>query len=359
MVYHIGYEYDIIGRLLDKDAVRQMSDKNINTSIIDEIYLENDDMLRNAKLAQMSLLVEIKNNEQMLSLEEEKKDPNRGIFHAIDEHVFNTETDRMRKELFIKKERLSELEEKIAVLEDRKQRLHEVKKMLLSDCPGNEETATMLLGKEKSLQLLLIQEQDRNRIAADLHDSTVQSMTALLHKVELIERFLDIDRTRAFVELSGMKDTIRGMIQEMREIIYDLRPMSLENLGLWMSVKEFLDLVQTRNQVQIQLDVDESALGRKLDDETEINLFRMIQEAVNNSAKHAQASLICVSAVVDGACLKIVISDDGIGIQEDRQDMNRSFGIRILQERANVLNAVLKISTGKSGTKIAIDLPLV
>lgn len=335
-----------------------MSDKNINTSIIDEIYLENDDMLREAKLAQMSLFVEIKNNEQMLSLEEEKKDPNRGIFHAVDEHVFNTETDRMRKELFEKKERLSELEEKIAVLEDRKQRLHEVKKLLYSDGLEKEESTMILLGKEKNLQLLRIQEQDRNRIAADLHDSTVQSMTALLHKVELIERFLDIDRTRAFVELSGMKDTIRGMIQEMREIIYDLRPMSLENLGLWMSVKEFLDLVQTRNQVQIQLDVDESAIGLELDDETEINLFRMIQEAVNNSAKHAQASLICVSAVVDEACLKIAISDDGIGIQEDRQDMNRSFGIRILQERANVLNAVLKISTGKSGTKIAIDLPL-
>ena len=335
-----------------------MSDKNINTSIIDEIYLENDDMLRDAKLAQISLLVEIKNNEQMLSLEEEKKDPNRGIFHAVDEHVFNTETDRMRKELFEKKERLSELEEKIAVLEDRIQRLHEVKKLLFSDVSEREESTTILLGKEKSLQLLRIQEQDRNRIAADLHDSTVQSMTALLHKVELIERFLDIDRTRAFVELSGMKDTIRGMIQEMREIIYDLRPMSLENLGLWMSVKEFLDLVQTRNQVQIQLDVEEAAIDLELDDETEINLFRMIQEAVNNSAKHAQASLICVSAVVDGDCLKIAISDDGIGIQEDRQDMNRSFGIRILQERANVLNAVLKISTGKSGTKIAIDLPL-
>lgn len=335
-----------------------MSDKKINTSIIDEIYLENDDMLRDAKLAQMSLLVEIKNNEQMLSLEEEKKDPNRGIFHAVDEHVFNTETDRMRKELFEKKERLSELEEKIVVLEDRKQRLHEVKKLLFSDVLEREESTTILLGKEKSLQLLRIQEQDRNRIAADLHDSTVQSMTALLHKVELIERFLDIDRTRAFVELSGMKDTIRGMIQEMREIIYDLRPMSLENLGLWMSVKEFLDLVQTRNQVQIQLDVEEAAIALELDDETEINLFRMIQEAVNNSAKHAQASLICVSAVVDGDCLKIAISDDGIGIQEDRQDMNRSFGIRILQERANVLNAVLKISTGKSGTKIAIDLPL-
>jgi len=343
---------------MNKGAVGEMSDKKNDNSIMDEIYLENEDLLRDAKLAQMSLLVEIKNNEQMLNQEEEKKDPNRGIFHAVDEHVFNTETDRMRKELYAKKERLSELEEKIAFFEDRKQRLHETKKLLYSDGLEQGSGLSESTTKEKSLQLLRIQEQDRNRIAADLHDSTVQSMTALLHKVELIERFLDIDRTRAFVELSGMKDTIRSMIQEMREIIYDLRPMSLENLGLWMSVKEFLDLVQTRNQVQIQLDVDELTIGTKLDDETEINLFRMIQEAVNNSAKHAQASLICVSAVMEQTGLKISISDDGIGMQEDHQDTNRNFGIRILQERANVLNATLSIDTGKSGTRISIEMPL-
>ena len=221
-----------------------------------------------------------------------------------------------------------------------------------------EEVAAGLVESMKSSQLLRIQEQDRNRIAADLHDSTVQSMTALLHKVELIERFLDIDRTRAFVELSGMKDNIRNMIQEMREIIYDLRPMSLENLGLWMSVKEFLDLVQIRSQLQTQLEIDEQSVSVKLDSDTEINLFRMIQEAVNNSAKHAQASLIQVSATTGNVRLLIVVSDDGIGIQETPLEDNHKFGIQILKERANVLNADLSIQTGKSGTKISIGMPL-
>lgn len=335
-----------------------MSGMNSDYSIIDEIYLENEDLLRDTKLAQMALQVEIRNNEQLLCEEEEKKDPNRGIFHAAEEHVFSSETDRMRKELFGKKEQLAELEQKVAELESRRQRFHEIKKVLYAGSIKQEEVTEITDDRMKRSQLLRIQEQDRNRIAADLHDTTVQSMTALLHKVELIERFLDIDRTRAFVELSGMKDNIRNMIQEMREIIYDLRPMSLENLGLWMSVKEFLDLIQTRNQVQTQLDVDDRSLRNKLDDETEINLFRMVQEAVNNSAKHAQASLIRVSAVTEDEKLLVVVTDDGTGIREEEQEAKRKFGIRILQERAHVLNAALNIQSGKSGTRISIELPL-
>ena len=67
-----------------------MSDMNTDYSIIDEIYLENEDKLRECKLAQVMLQVEIKNSETMLQQEEEKKDPNRGIFHTVDEHVFNS-----------------------------------------------------------------------------------------------------------------------------------------------------------------------------------------------------------------------------------------------------------------------------
>lgn len=323
-------------------------------SIIDEIYLENEEKLRERKLAQVMLQVEIKNNETMLRQEEDKKDPNRGIFHTVDEHVFNSETDRMRKELFQKKEELSAIEKEIVYLEDRKQRLHEIKKILYSD---------LLKEKDKteefqSLQLLMMQEQERNRIAADLHDSTVQSMTALVHKVELIERLLDIDRTRAFVELSGMKDTIRGMIQEMREIIYDLRPMSLENLGLWMAVKELLDLLQERHNIQTQFLIDDTVLHFELNELVEINLFRMIQEAANNSAKHAKATVITVSAEMIDDYLMIEISDDGIGIRETDQGKDRSFGLKILQERANIIHAEFDICSENNGTKIHVKVPL-
>lgn len=334
-----------------------MSNKNAGYLIIDEIYLENEDRLREAKLSQIKLQTEIKNDEQMLRQEEEKKDPNRAIFHTINEHIFNRETDRMRKELFVKKEELSVLDEQIFQLEDRKKRLHEVKKLLYTDSSVEENGAgTEGIRKE---QLLMIQEQERNRIAADLHDSTVQNMTALVHKVELVERFLDIDRSRAFVELSGMKDTIRSMIQEMRDIIYDLRPMSLENLGIWMSIKEFLDLVQKRNSVQTQFIINDTVSQYVPEPAVEINLFRMVQEAVNNSVKHSLANLITVTVEKIDTHLSVSISDNGIGIQQvqDKSE-GRKFGLRILQERANILNAALDIQTGKSGTIIMIKLPL-
>lgn len=326
-------------------------------SIIDEIYLENEDKLRECKLAQVMLQVEIKNSETMLQQEEEKKDPNRGIFHTADEHVFNSETDRMRKELFAKKEELAALELKIACLEDRKQRMHEVKKALYS-AVLNESAEKEEVDSLQSLRLLMIQEQDRNRIAADLHDSTVQSMTALVHKVELIEHLLDMDRTRAFVELSGMKDTIRGMIQEMREIIYDLRPMSLENLGLWMAIKEFLDLIQERHNIQTQFLIGDEVFRYVPDELVEINLFRMIQEAVNNSVKHANATLIAVDTDISAEWLTITVSDNGTGISEAEQQKDRSFGLKILRERAALMHASFGIQSDKGGTKIEIKIPL-
>ena len=326
-------------------------------SIIDEIYLENEDKLRECKLAQVMLQVEIKNRETMLRQEEEKKDPNRGIFHTADEHVFNSETDRMRKELFVKKEELAALELKIACLEDRKQRMHEVKKALYSGVL-NENAEKEEIDSLQSLRLLMIQEQDRNRIAADLHDSTVQSMTALVHKVELIEHLLDMDRTRAFVELSGMKDTIRGMIQEMREIIYDLRPMSLENLGLWMAIKEFLDLIQERHNIQTQFLIGDEVFRYVPDELVEINLFRMIQEAVNNSVKHANATLFAVDTDISAEWLTITVSDNGTGISEAEQQKDRSFGLKILRERAALMQASFGIQSDKGGTKIEIKIPL-
>jgi len=335
----------------------KMSDNNMDYSIIDEIYLENEDRLRECKLTQVMLQVEIKNSETMLQQEEEKKDPNRGIFHTVDAHVFNSETDRMRKELFAKKEELAALEIELARLEEKKQRLHEVKKALYSDIlkgtESNEEDDGL-----QSLRLIMIQEQERNRIAADLHDSTVQSMTALVHKVELVEKLLDIDRTRAFVELSGMKDTIRSMIQEMREIIYDLRPMSLENLGLWMAIKELLDLVQERQNIQTQFLFDDAVLQYEPNELVEINLFRMIQEAVNNSVKHANATVISVNVENNKEYLKITILDDGAGIREADKGKDRSFGLHILRERASIIHASFDIYSDKSGTKIEIKVPM-
>ena len=139
-----------------KGVVSRMSEAMCDYSVIDEIYLENEDRLRDAKLSQMLLQVDIKNCEQMIRQEEEKKDPNRNLFHTVDAHVFNSETDRMRKELFEKKEQLEKAEALITVLEDKKQRLHEVKKVLYSDTLKKEDAEVTEVTKLQKQQLLVL-----------------------------------------------------------------------------------------------------------------------------------------------------------------------------------------------------------
>ena len=124
-----------------------------------------------------------------------------------------------------------------------------------------------------------------------------------------------------------------------------------------MSIKEYLDVIQERNGIQVQCRIEEEASALKLEDDIEINIFRMIQEAANNSAKHAQASLISVN-ISRKKDLVISITDDGIGMKESEAENDRKFGLSILQERAQSIGASLQLHSGQSGTEINIVLPL-
>ena len=133
---------------------------------------------------------------------------------------------------------------------------------------------------------------DRNRISRDLHDSTVQSLTSFGHKLEYCSRMVDKDPTRVKLELQSMIDINKEIINDMREIIYDLRPMSLNNIGFVSSVESYCQHLRHNDNLDVVLKI--VGQEQKLSSISSVTLFRILQEACTNVLKHAKAKKVYI-----------------------------------------------------------------
>lgn len=212
------------------------------------------------------------------------------------------------------------------------------------------------------IKLLKTQELERKRIARDLHDTTVQNLTSLIYKTELCEKYVDIDNIRVKLELEIMKKTLRTTIQDMREIIYDLRPMNLDDLGLISSVERYIDQAMRSSGIIIHFEVEEENFEfNKIVSST---LMRIVQEATNNAIKHSKADTLNISIKSDEENIILTIIDDGIGFDTKKFINNKhkvisNFGLSVMRERVNLLSGLFEIDSKKNiGTKITISVPI-
>ncbi len=212
------------------------------------------------------------------------------------------------------------------------------------------------------LQILETQESERTRIARDLHDSTVQNLTNLVHKSELCLKLSDIDIIRTKLELQSMIDTIRNTIDDMRAIIYDLRPMSIDDLGLVVTIERYVNrLKKEYEEVSFIFTVENTELIVK--PVINITLFRIIQEACNNILEHAHAKEVLIQLCYHTNSIQVTISDNGVGFDNTYECKNEDneicFGLSIMKERAYLLSGMISIESQlDKGTKIFVSVPL-
>lgn len=211
------------------------------------------------------------------------------------------------------------------------------------------------------IRALEMQETDRKRISMELHDRTVQDLTMLVHKVELITKLIDIDLIRAKLELSTMSEAMRNSIGELREIIYDLRPMSIDDLGLVMTIERYIKQLEAEDDgVEIEIEVVNEENNDILPI-INLTLFRVIQEAINNVRKHANATEVLIQIIYKSEEITVIIADNGIGFDIDNiKNKTKSFGLSIMHERVSLLSGTILFESGKgNGTKITITVPVI
>lgn len=239
-----------------------------------------------------------------------------------------------------------------------------VKKDILSDRINNLRFAINDLNNsnsnssEDNFAILDIQEMDRQRIARELHDTSLQNLVHLIHKIELGSLFIDSDPIRAKIEFSIISKNIRSIIDDMRCTIFDLRPMTFDDLGFKSTIERLLDIVNENNDYIIDTDIDDVSCENNL---VLVTIYRIVQECLNNIVKHAEADKIVINIKDLGSEFHVFIKDNGKGYSVEDVNMvgNNHFGIKVIKERVNLIGGKINIeSTIGKGTIIDITIPI-
>ncbi len=201
------------------------------------------------------------------------------------------------------------------------------------------------------------QEAERERVARELHDDTVQRLIALGQGVERAQRALNRDdRALAGERLATLRSDITATVQSLRTIIADLRPPALEDLGLIAAIELFLQRSGSTPTATISVE----GKGRRLDPSSEIALFRIVQEAWSNIGRHANAQHVRITFRYAADALHVEIADDGQGFVPPRMEGSPpgKFGLRGMGERAALVGGSLQIrSAPGEGTRIEVQMP--
>ncbi|WP_394141230.1 sensor histidine kinase [Cytobacillus oceanisediminis] len=208
------------------------------------------------------------------------------------------------------------------------------------------------------LKIIEAQEEERKKLSREIHDGPAQMMANVMMRSDLIERvYKERGGDQALSEIKDLKKMVRSALYEVRRIIYDLRPMALDDLGLVPTLKKYLQTIEEYHSTT-KIKFANLGLETRLPAQYEVALFRLIQESVTNALKHSESSEIVVKLEINKNRVAAVIKDDGKGfnIQEKKAE---SFGIIGMRERVELLEGQLSIDSkiGK-GTIIIIQIPL-
>lgn len=208
-----------------------------------------------------------------------------------------------------------------------------------------------------SAQVLRAQEEERRRIARELHDETSQALNALLLSIEMAEDGLQNAGTprEALARLDASKQLTHQTLDAIHNLAFDLRPTMLDDLGLEPSLRWFAKRQSETYGLDITVDVQE--LDQRLPGQTEVALFRVVQEALTNVAKHASATAARVQLTRCSEAVELLVQDNGKGFDLDQVQSDR-LGLFGIQERVTLLGGTLNIQSAKGrGTKLAVTVP--
>lgn len=215
--------------------------------------------------------------------------------------------------------------------------------------------------QELGVRVIKAQEEERHRVAREIHDGPAQLMANVVLKAEICEKLIDIDHDKTKEELNNLKKVVKDSLQDVRRIIYDLRPMSLDDLGLIPTVQRYANTFSEITDINVEVVI--SGNFEELNPIVSLTAFRIIQESLNNIKKHSKASNVKISLRNKQDTVSIEVSDDGVGfdinrVKREPGDIDGGFGLYSMKERSELLNGTIEISsTIGTGTKVFATIP--
>jgi signal transduction histidine kinase len=204
-------------------------------------------------------------------------------------------------------------------------------------------------------QLITAQEDERRRIARELHDETGQALTALVVNLDFLVRH-PTDEATTRKRLADVRNMAEDTLAEVRRVIHEMRPTVLDDLGLEAAIRWLMKRYEPSG-LDVALDLE--GLEQRLPGHVEITVFRLVQEACTNTVKHAKAKRLEVRVIRQGSTVTVQVEDDGQGIGPAQLKSPAGIGLAGLKERVALAGGSLSISAlPGSGTRLCAELPL-
>jgi signal transduction histidine kinase len=208
---------------------------------------------------------------------------------------------------------------------------------------------------EQSRELSIVAE--RNRLALDLHDAVSQKLFGLVLSAEAAGTLLDgSDPGSARDELAKVRALAQEVLEELRSLVFELRPPDLERDGLAGALRKHVEVLRRLQRREIELDLTD---GLEPDEARDREVLRIAQEAIQNAVRHADAERVAVRLHARGGGLVLEVEDDGVGFEPQSAELrSRRLGLTSMEERAQRLGGTLEIrSTSGAGTTVRLEVP--
>jgi len=200
------------------------------------------------------------------------------------------------------------------------------------------------------------QEAERQRLSRQMHDGPAQALSNFILQTEIAMRLLDIDPAQAKDELGNLKTSAMGTFQKVRNFIFELRPMMLDDLGLIPTLRKYADAF--KEQAGLDVSVMVTGTERRLEPYLEVMVFRAVQELLGNASRHSQATLVKVQVDLGNDLIRVSVDDNGKGFDPETLKEATNLGLKLIRERAEMLGGNFEIdSTAGSGARISFTVP--
>jgi len=214
-------------------------------------------------------------------------------------------------------------------------------------------------GSFASVEMMIqAQEAERQRLSRQMHDGPAQALSNFILQTEIATRLFDVDQDSARDELKVLKASATNTFKQVRDFIFQLRPMMLDDLGMVPTVKRYVDAVREQSGIEINIAV--TGNERRLEPYLEVVVFRSIQELLNNAISHSQASEIKVQLDVPENEIRVSVDDNGKGFDASVIESRSNLGLKLIKERTEMLGGNFEAdSVIGHGTRVSFRIPIV
>jgi two-component system sensor histidine kinase DegS len=262
-----------------------------------------------------------------------------------------------QQRLFVMRGQIDKLQSDRAHIEKFIALLDGVTKILESGGLENKTVSTDQMDVGKSIEMIIqAQEAERGRLARKMHDGPAQALSNFILQAEITSRLFDVDQVKAKEELAVVKAAAGTTFQKVRDFIFDLRPMMLDDLGLLPTLTRYVDTFKEQSGIEVKF--ISTGMEQRFESYIELMVFRAIQELLGNISLHSQATNVIIQMDTSPTGLRVSIEDNGKGFDTEKIEEKSGMGLKVIRDRVQMVGGSMEVhSTIGQGSHILFQIP--